>query len=45
MRLARPPTTKIPTVTAKKASKTPSTKTTAFQQFKQAELSCTSSVS
>ena len=45
IRLARPSTTKIPTVTAKKASKTPSTKTAAFQQFKQSELCCTSSVS
>ena len=45
IRLARPSTTKIPTVTAKKASKTPSTKTVTFQQLKQAELCCTSSVS
>ena len=45
MRLVRPSTTKIPTVTAKKATKTPSTKTATFQQLKQAELFCTSSVS
>ena len=45
MRLVRPSTTKIPTVTAKKATKTPSTKTATFQQLKQAELCCTSSVS
>ena len=45
IRLARPFSTKIPTVTAKKASKTPSTKTATFQQLKQAELCSTSSVS
>ena len=43
--LARPFSTKIPTVTAKKVSKTPSTKTAIFQQLKQAELCSTSSVS
>ena len=43
--LARPFSTKIPTVTAKKVSKTPSTKTATFQQLKQAELCSTSSVS
>ena len=45
MRLVRPSSTKIPTVTAKKATKTPSTKTATFQQLKQAELCSTSSVS
>ena len=43
--LARPFSTKIPTVTAKKVSKTPSTKTAIFQQLKQAELCSTSSLS
>ena len=43
--LARPFSTKIPTVTAKKVSKTPSTKTAIFQQLKQAALCSTSSLS